>query len=100
MTCTPLEPVPITPTRLPATSTPSAGQRAVWCWVPSNVSAPGIGGLFTSDRQPAADTRNRAETVAPSDVSTIQRFRSSSKRARSTRVPNCMSPRRSKRSAT
>ena len=35
---------------------------------PRNASAPSICGVFTSDRQPAADMRNRAETVSPVEV--------------------------------
>ena len=39
--CTPLEPVPMTPTRLPVKSTPSWGHAPVWYQSPSNESQPG-----------------------------------------------------------
>jgi hypothetical protein len=41
ITCTPVAPVPTTPTRLPESSTPAAGQRPVWWLSPANASIPG-----------------------------------------------------------
>src|SRR6202035_5831990 len=64
----PEDPVPTSPTRLPVKSTPSFGHRDVWYQDPSNSARPGRSGTWSSDRQPAAETRNRAVTVAPSDV--------------------------------
>ena len=40
-TCTPLDEVPITATRLPAKSTGVAGHRPVWCASPANSVAAG-----------------------------------------------------------
>ena len=74
----PVEPVPITPTRLPARSTPSCGQRALWCHSPSKSSSPSIAGRCGIDRLPQAMTQYVAEYVAPSSVVTCQRSRSSS----------------------
>ena len=75
---TAVEPVPITPTRLPAKSTPSCGQRAVWHASPRNDSRPGISGHLGFDRQPVAMMQNCAENRSPASVSTIQRCRASS----------------------
>ena len=81
ISCTPVEPVPITPTRLFAKSTPSAGQLAVWYCSPANVSAPLNFGVKLSERAPAALTRYRAETVSSLEVRMIHLFCSSSNRA-------------------
>ena len=56
------DPVPITPTRLPAKSTPSCGHRPVWYVSPSNTSAPSSPGRFGVDKQPVAITQNRHRT--------------------------------------
>ena len=53
----PVEPVPMTPTRLPASSTPSSGQRALWYQSPSKSSSPSIAGRCTDDRHPEAMTQ-------------------------------------------
>ena len=52
--CTPLEPVPITPTRFPARSTPSWGHAPVWYESPSKLSRPGMLGIWPAERQPMA----------------------------------------------
>ena len=44
MTCTPLEPVPMTATRLPAKSTGVAGHSPVWYDSPPKSSRPGTSG--------------------------------------------------------
>ena len=64
MICTPLEPVPMTATRLPAKSTGVAGQRPVWCCSPPKSSRPATSGKNGTDRTPVAATRNRARTLA------------------------------------
>ena len=98
--CTPLEPVPMTPTRLPVKSTPSWGQAPVWYQSPWNESRPGIFGTWPLDRQPTAVTRYVARTSSPWSVVTVQRFVASSQWAPVTRVSNLMLRRMSKRSAT
>ncbi len=95
MDWTPLEPVPITPTRMPVKSTPSWGQRFVWWIGPRKSSAPGISGALGNDRHPVAMIRNRASMVSPVSVPTVQRCASSSYVAAVTRVSNVMSRRRS-----
>ncbi len=59
-TCTPLDEVPITATRLLAKSTGVAGQRPVWYDSPSNRSRPGISGVYGIERTPVAAIRYRA----------------------------------------
>ena len=59
-----------------------------------------MSGIRAFDRQPVASTTNFAVTVLPSEVATDHSEVVSSKAARSTRVLNWMSGRRSKRSAT
>ena len=94
------EPVPITPTRLPATSTPSCGHRPVWCSSPANRSRPGRSGIRGTERHPVAMIRKVAERRSPSPVTIDQDPAGSSSAASATRVPSRMSRRRSKRSAT
>ena len=53
-TCTPEDPVPISPTRLPASGTGSRGQLAVeYCW-PAKSPAPSNCGRFAADSAPVA----------------------------------------------
>ena len=96
----PVEPVPISPTRFPAKSTPSAGQRAVWYQGPANVSRPGSDGTWYADRQPTAETRNRALTVDPSSVVTAHSAAAASHPADVTRVLSCRCGHSPNRSAT
>ncbi|SIN37840.1 Uncharacterised protein [Mycobacteroides abscessus subsp. abscessus] len=56
--------------------------------------------MLAVDSAPVAITQNRAFTVSFRSVRTVQRSRSSSKTAEVTRVPQRISRRRSKRSAT
>ena len=60
MVCTPVAPVPITATRLPAKLTGSCGQRAVWQDWPWNVSTPSMRGMVGADSGPMAVIRKRA----------------------------------------
>ena len=60
MVCTPVAPVPITATRLPAKLTGSCGQRAVWKDAPLNVSTPSMRGMVGADSGPIAVIRKRA----------------------------------------
>src|SRR6266851_2140852 len=96
----PVEPVPTTATRLPVKSTPSLGHDAVWYQSPSKVSSLLKSGTFFEERQPVAMMQNRAEKLAPSAVSMVQRLADSSNTADFTRVFNWRSLRRSNRSAT
>ncbi len=82
----PVDPVPMSPTRLPVKSTPSFGHRDVWYQGPSNESSPGRSGTWNSDRHPAAETKYRAVTVAPSDVVTVHAAAAASQEAPVTRV--------------
>ena len=50
----PVEPVPITPTRLPDTSTPPSGQCEEWYHWPLNRSRQGNSGTRKDDRLPLA----------------------------------------------
>ena len=59
MVCTPVAPVPITATRLPAKLTGSCGQRAVWKDSPLNVSTPSMRGMVGAERRPIAVIRKR-----------------------------------------
>ena len=60
--CTAVAPVPMMPTRLPAMSMPSFGQRWVWQDMPAKLSIPGmLFGITAAERTPTAVTRNRAE---------------------------------------
>ncbi len=74
----PVEPVPISPTRLPVKSTPSCGHWPVWYQSPVKVSSPGKAGTLAVDRQPTAVIRNRAVSVSPAAVTTRQRLPASS----------------------
>ncbi len=96
----PVDPVPMSPTRLPAKSTPSCGHRAVWYQGPSNESSPGRSGTWNSDRHPAAETKYRAVTVPPSDVVTAHAAAVASQDAPVTRVFSLMCGHRPNRSAT
>ena len=71
ITCTPLDPVPMTATRLPAKSTGVVGHRPVWCDSPRKSSRPGTSGKYGTERTPVAATRNRARYSAPSPVVTV-----------------------------
>ena len=64
MVCTPVAPVPITATRLPAKSTGSFGQRAVWNDSPLKLSRPSIRGSVGVESGPIAVIRKRAEAAA------------------------------------
>ena len=100
MSCTPVEPVPMTPTRLPVRSNPARGQRLVNSDVPAKESMPAMPGSSGTDRMPEAATTNGATNRRPVSVSSVQTAASSSKVIASTVVPNVMSRRRSSRSAT
>jgi hypothetical protein len=96
----PVAPMPTTPTRLPARSSGSFGQRPVWTILPLKLSCPGKTSVSGADSIPQQVTRNRVSIVSPVPVSTVQRFVASSKRAAVIGVLNWMSLRRSRRSAT
>ena len=49
-------------------STPSSGQRPVWCQSPSKRSRPTTSGSLGADRQPVARTQNRAVIRSPPSV--------------------------------
>ena len=98
--CTPLDPVPMTATRLPAKSTVVAGHSPVWCWTPRNSSRPGTSGNCGTESTPVALMRKRARTAAPSAVATVHVADASSYLASVTFAPNRMWRRRSKRSTT
>ena len=66
------------PTRLPAKSMPSFGQRWVWQDWPLKLSMPGMVGITAAERTPIAVTRNRVEWRAPLS-STISQLRVSSR---------------------
>ena len=76
--CTPDEPVPMTPTRLPAKVDrlvrPVAGVVAL----AGEAVQPGMSGLLAADRVPTAQIRNWALTRSPVLVSTVQRCAASS----------------------
>lgn len=65
-----------------------------------NDSSPSIAGILALDSGPTASTQNRAVTTSPVSVRTCQAKVASSRTMLITRVPNEMSRRRSKRSAT
>ena len=56
MSWTAVAPVPMTAARRPVRSR-SSSHFAVWTMVPSNVSMPGISGIFGWDRNPVAVSR-------------------------------------------
>ena len=60
-----LAPLPITATRLPASST-SCRQRDEWNAGPSNEPSPGRFGIFGTCSAPTADTTTRAVNRRPS----------------------------------
>ncbi len=71
ISCTAEAPVPITATRLPASSA-FASQRAVWIVSPANESTPGISGFFGTVSTPLASTMSRTTSSSPASVSTRQ----------------------------
>ena len=100
ISCTPVEPVPMTPTRLPLRSTSSLGQRLVNSEVPAKVSIPAMSGSSGTERMPDAATTNGAANDSPASVFTVHVASSSSNVIATTLVLNRMSRRRSSRSAT
>ena len=100
ITCTPVEPVPITPTRFPARSIGSRGQRAVWKDRPAKLSIPGMSGTWFAESRPVAAIRKRGRARWPSSVSMFQREVASSKCADRTRAPRRIWGRSPNRSAT
>ena len=103
-TCTPLDDVPTTATRLPATSTPSAGQRPGVVLHAAEVVAPGDVG-HVRHRQHAGGAHEEPDRVTvtpavPSSVVTVQVPDASSDTAEVTVAPKRMWRRRSKRSTT
>ena len=77
MVCTPVAPVPITATRLPAKSTGSFGQRAVWKDCPSKESRPSMRGRVGVESGPIAVIRKRQVNRLPSS-SVMRQLRVSS----------------------
>ena len=100
MSCTPLAPVPITATFLPAKSTGSLGHWPVWYASPWYRSRPGIDGQYGTDSTPVADTTKRERSCVPSSVVSAQVALGSSKVAEAMRVRNCMRSRRPSLSTT
>ena len=99
-TGSPDEPVPITPTRRPAKSTPSWGQRPVWYdRAGERVDARDLGLLGGREAARRHDEELREHAVAAVGLDD-HRCASSSQVAAVTRVSNRMSRRRSNRSAT
>ena len=96
MDWTPLEPVPMTPTRLPEKSTGSWGQLPVWYQSPWKESRPSISGTLLVEMQPMAVMRYCTVTRSPWSVEISQRLVSSLNVAAVTRVLNWMLRRRSK----
>ena len=70
--CTPLDPVPMTATRLPAKSTGVVGHIPVWYDSPRKSRRPGTSGKYGTERTPVAATRNLARSSDPSSVTTVQ----------------------------
>ncbi len=99
-TCTPDDPVPISPTRWPASGTGACGQFAVEYCSPAKVSAPGNAGTLAADSAPTAVIRNLAVASYPPADRTVQRAAGSSHVTLVTLVPNLKSLSRSSRSAT
>ena len=93
--CTPDEPVPTMPMRLPSSSTGSSGHKLVCTILPSNRSMPGHDGRWGADRPPVAMTANRARNCSPVSVSNTQVSVSSSNVTAVTPVESRMSRRRS-----
>ena len=96
----PVEPVPTCPTRLPEKSTPSCGQRPVWCHSPLKVSSPGMLGTLAELRQPTAVISHWQVKRSPASVVTVQRPEASSQAAAATFVSSWMSGRSASVSAT
>ena len=82
----PEEPVPMTPTRLPAKSTRFWGQLPVCNVSPAKEARPLNLGVLVEDRQPVAMMQNLADTRPPPAVWILQRPAASSKAADLTRV--------------
>ena len=61
----PEDPVPMTATRLPCTSTPPWGHCPVWCTSPEKVSSPSIAGRLAEESAPTAMMRNSAVNRSP-----------------------------------
>ena len=80
--------MPITATRLPARSTPSAGHWLVCTTAPWKSSWPGKSFFLNTENAPAALMKNRAVVTEPSSLATSQRCASSSQTAEVTRVLN------------
>ena len=84
MICTPVAPVPMTPTRLPLKSTPagppfsSRGHRDEWKDSPRNVSTPGMLGTRVAESGPTAEIRNVQVTCVPSSSPSLQALVASS----------------------
>ena len=66
----------------------SSGQLCVWSRLPPKVSSPGMSGVLAAESAPVASTTNRAVTISPVSVATVQRAGSSEKMADATRVSN------------
>ncbi len=99
MNCVPVDPVPITPTRLPAMSR-SFGHALVCTRVPATLSRPAMSEMLLFASSPSALTRYRAVSVTPVDVVTVHSSSDSSNTAPVTPVFSWMSRARSKRSTT
>ena len=70
ITWTPLEPVPMTATRMPVKSTGSDGHSPVWYDSPRKSSRPGTSGKKGTESTPVAATKQRAPKSAPSPITT------------------------------
>ena len=57
ISCTPLDPVPMTATRLPANSTGVDGQSPVWNDAPRKSSRPGTSGKNGTESTPVAEMK-------------------------------------------
>ena len=100
MNWVPVEPVPITPTRLPVMSR-SSGQALVCTSAPAKVSPPGMSGMLLFASSPSAVHQVAGGvTASPVLVRTVQMPASSSNSRLVTSVFSWMSRRRSKRSTT
>ncbi len=97
---TPLDPVPMTATRLSAKSTGVAGHNPVWYDSPRKSSRPGTSGKYGTERTPVAAMKNCARNAVPSPTTTVHFPDDSSYAAEVTLAPNRMWRRRSNRSTT
>jgi hypothetical protein len=70
MICTPVEPLPMTPTRLPARSTVWS-QRAECSTGPAKLSRPSMAGSLGVCRMPVAVTRKSNLPWSPASVRTV-----------------------------